>query len=119
MLRVPHDSGFHKSSDVPHFTQQNQYLTCRSPFNLPSDPIRIVLPVLHFQTMSHQTYAITGIRDGTGPGLRVPSRLEIDTLYNPQADTRTRYQFALFILALNFLQKMDINDKLSYFQIAG
>ena len=68
------------------------------------------------------TYPITGIQKGLGPGndplRKVPLRREIDEWWqssNPvDVDQKT-----LFILALDYFQKMDPEAMLSYFQVAG
>jgi hypothetical protein len=68
------------------------------------------------------TYPITGIQKGLGPRgdpLRVvPLRREIDEWWesNSPVDVNQR---TLFILALDFFQKMDPEEMLSYFQVAG
>jgi tyrosinase len=68
------------------------------------------------------TYPITGIQKGLGPSndrlRKVPLRREVDEWWessNP-ADVNQR---TLFILALDFFQKMNPEDMLSYFQVAG
>ncbi|KAF8453281.1 hypothetical protein BDZ91DRAFT_749645 [Kalaharituber pfeilii] len=63
------------------------------------------------------TYPIKGISTGIGPALgQVPVRQEIDRWY---LNEENKEQVHLFLLALDRFQKMDINDKLSYFQVAG
>ncbi|KAM0421046.1 hypothetical protein ACHAPT_011117 [Fusarium lateritium] len=74
-----------------------------------------------------KTYAITGIPISSdvqfktqnipyAPGM--PARREISTLF-PSDDPATRKQWTLFILALEKFKNMPINDRLSYFQVAG
>lgn len=68
------------------------------------------------------SYPITGIQKGLGPRddpLRsVPLRREIDEWWG-SSDPGDVNQKTLFILALDFFQKMDPETMLSYFQIAG
>lgn len=73
------------------------------------------------------TYGITGIPPPADittetkeipfiPGL--PLRLEITKLF-PSEDPLIRKQWTLFILALEHFKALPVDDKLSYFQIAG
>ncbi|KAI0409928.1 tyrosinase [Xylaria palmicola] len=68
--------------------------------------------------MSYQYYPITGIKDGWGPGAKVPVRRDFDE-WSTSNDPTDKIQFILFILALKRLQAMDPADRDSYFQIAG
>ncbi|MCJ1352324.1 MAG: hypothetical protein MMC33_002308 [Icmadophila ericetorum] len=61
------------------------------------------------------TYPITGIRTSSAAK---PSRREFDEWYN-STDRNDVAQVALFILALGAFQQISVEDKLSYFQIAG
>lgn len=68
------------------------------------------------------TYPITGIQKGLGPSnnplRKVPVRREIDEWWE-SSDPVDVNQRTLFILALDFFQKMDPEAMLSYFQVAG
>ncbi|KAL8832127.1 MAG: hypothetical protein Q9191_000449 [Dirinaria sp. TL-2023a] len=64
------------------------------------------------------TYAITGIKEGLGPGERVPLRREIDEWWFSK-DENDLNQRSLFIYALEALMSMDPDDMFSYFGIAG
>jgi tyrosinase len=64
------------------------------------------------------TYAITGIKKGLGPGAAVPLRREVDEWWFSK-DKNDLYQRSLFIYALNEFMKMNPDDQLSYFSIAG
>jgi hypothetical protein len=66
-----------------------------------------------------ETYPITGINDGIDPQSgATPLRLEVDDWYLSKAEDHVR-QVSLFILALRSFQQASVEDKLSYFQIAG
>ena len=64
------------------------------------------------------TYAITGIEAGGGPNGQVPVRRDVDEWWLSQ-DVVDVNQKSLMIQAMTIFQNMDVNDKLSYFQIAG
>ena len=72
----------------------------------------------------NNTYPITGIQAGCDPNRydffrKVPVRREIDEWWASN-DRNDLNQKSLFIYALDVFQTMDpINDKLSYFQVAG
>jgi tyrosinase len=68
------------------------------------------------------TYPITGIQTGLGPShdplRKVPLRREMDEWWG-SSDPVDVNQRTLFILALDFFQKMNPEDMMSYFQVAG
>jgi tyrosinase len=68
------------------------------------------------------TYPITGIQKGLGPSddplRKVPLRREIDEWWQ-SSNLVDVDQKTLFILALDYFQKMDPETMLSYFQVAG
>ena len=72
--------------------------------------------------MAQSTYPLTGIQTGLGPQndplRRLPLRREIDEWWasNNPDDIN---QKSLFINALDAFQRIDPNNMLSYFQIAG
>ncbi|KAF8534625.1 common central domain of tyrosinase-domain-containing protein [Trichophaea hybrida] len=65
--------------------------------------------------MSDPTYAITGI-PLPDPSEPIPVRQEISAWYS---NIDNAIQVSLFIQALTVLEKMDFQDKLSYFGVAG
>ncbi|KAH7147138.1 hypothetical protein B0J13DRAFT_622059 [Dactylonectria estremocensis] len=76
-------------------------------------------------TSSEKTFPISGIPADVhfktkdipyAPGL--PSRREISELF-PSDDPLTRKQWTLFVLALNGFKALGVENKLSYFQVAG
>jgi tyrosinase len=68
------------------------------------------------------TYPITGMQKGLGPRddplRKVPLRREIDEWWESSSPVDVN-QRTLFILALDYFQKMNPEDMLSYFQVAG
>ncbi|KAJ8126913.1 hypothetical protein O1611_g6723 [Lasiodiplodia mahajangana] len=68
--------------------------------------------------MSYKYYAITGIKEGWGPGGRVPVRRDFDE-WSMSSDPTDKTQFILYLLALKRLQAVDPANRDSYFQIAG
>lgn len=64
--------------------------------------------------MADETYPITGIPLVLGQPF--PLRQEITAWFNNDAN---KYQVSLFLQALAEFKKKDIEDKLSYFQVAG
>ena len=64
------------------------------------------------------TYPILGIKAGDGPGGEVPIRRDVDEwwLSTEVVDVN---QHSLLIQAMTIFQQMDVEEKLSYFQIAG
>jgi hypothetical protein len=64
------------------------------------------------------TYPITGIRAGWGPNDAVPARREIDEWYT-SSDPRDKDQVNLYIQALINFQNIPVDEKLSFFQVAG
>ncbi|PLB48393.1 Di-copper centre-containing protein [Aspergillus steynii IBT 23096] len=63
------------------------------------------------------SYAITGIPI-KGDGGKVPVRKDIDIWYEEQA-AGNRIQLTLFLEALTLMQRRGLDDKLSYFRLAG
>ncbi|KAI0451980.1 tyrosinase [Xylaria acuta] len=68
--------------------------------------------------MSYKYYPITGIKDGWGPGGKVPVRRDFDE-WSTSKDPTDKTQFILYLLALKRLQAVDPANRDSYFQIAG
>ena len=64
--------------------------------------------------MAEETYPIKGIP--LIPGQDIPVRREITDWYE---DENSRYQVSLFIQSLTILMTKPIEERLSYFQIAG
>lgn len=64
------------------------------------------------------TFAITGIKDGLGPGEKVPLRREIDEWWFSK-EVNDLNQGSLFIYALDHFMKMPPKEQLSYFRVAG
>ena len=64
--------------------------------------------------MAEQTFAITGIPILLGQTF--PTRQEITKWSD---DDNNKYQVSLFLRALDAFMRLDIAQKLSYFQIAG
>ena len=64
--------------------------------------------------MSEPTYPITGIPLVPGAGL--PLRQEITAWYNNDAN---KYQISLFMQALKKFKQVPVDQRLSFFQIAG
>ena len=64
--------------------------------------------------MAEETYPIKGIP--VVPGQNIPVRREITDWYE---DENSKYQVSLFLQSLNILMKKPVEERLSYFQIAG
>lgn len=64
--------------------------------------------------MSSQTFPITGIP--LVPGQPLPTRQEVTTWYENDASS---HQVSLFMQALTAFMSIPIEERLSYFQIAG
>lgn len=64
--------------------------------------------------MAEETYPIEGIP--LIPGQDVPVRREITDWYE---DGDSKYQVSLFVQSLNLLMEQPVEERLSYFQIAG
>ena len=64
--------------------------------------------------MSNQTFPITGIP--LVPGQPLPTRQEVTTWYQNDANS---HQVSLFMQALTVFMNVPIEERLSYFQIAG
>lgn len=64
------------------------------------------------------TFPIVGIKAGQGTDGKVPIRRDVDEwwLSNDAVDIN---QKSLFLQAMSFFQQIDVEEKLSYFQIAG
>ena len=62
------------------------------------------------------TYPIVGIKAGAGPNGQVPVRRDIDEWWqsNNVVDVNEK---SLLIQAMTIFQSIDVNDKLSYFQV--
>ncbi|MCJ1389657.1 hypothetical protein MMC18_002514 [Xylographa bjoerkii] len=67
--------------------------------------------------MAEQTYPITGI--STGSRKPAPLRCEISSWWDLKNKEKNKYQVSLFIQALAKFETMKVEEKLSYFQIAG
>jgi hypothetical protein len=65
--------------------------------------------------MSHETYPITGIP--RVPGQPLPLRKEITAWYNDSENNK--FQISLFMQALARFKGIAVEERLSYFQIAG
>ena len=68
--------------------------------------------------MATGTYTITGIQCGFDPNGRVPERMELDALWSSDKQIHDD-QLSLYLEALSRIQKKDIKDRLSWFQLAG
>ena len=64
--------------------------------------------------MAEETYPIEGIP--VVPGQDIPVRREITDWYE---DENSKYQVSLFLQSLTILMKKPVEERLSYFQIAG
>lgn len=64
------------------------------------------------------SYAITGIKAGAGPADAVPARREIDEWYT-SSTPEDKDQVNLYLQALYNFQQIDVDQKLSFFRVAG
>ena len=67
--------------------------------------------------MSGQTYPITGIP--TGSLKPAPLRQEISSWWDLNDPEKNKLQISLFIQALAQFKALQIEDKLSYYQVSG
>ena len=64
-----------------------------------------------------KTYPIIGIKDGIGPDGSRPLRYELRKFVDPDHNKYAREQLNLFLLALERIQAMPREERLSWFQI--
>ena len=69
--------------------------------------------------MSTSTYPIVGIKDGIGPDGSRPLRYEISKFVDPAYNPYAKEQLNLYLLALERIQGMSREERLSWFQIGG
>lgn len=69
--------------------------------------------------MTTGTYPIVGIQDGLGPDGSRPLRYEINQFVDPSHNPHAKAQLNLFLLALERIQAMSREERLSWFQIGG
>lgn len=69
--------------------------------------------------MSTGTYPIVGLQGGVTPNGARPLRYEITKFANPQYNPYAKDQLNLFLLALERIQRMSREERLSWFQLAG
>jgi tyrosinase len=65
------------------------------------------------------TYPIIGIRTGIGSDSSRPLRYEIRQFTDPKFNEYAQIQLNMFLLALERIQGMSREERLSWFQIAG